>query len=98
MGTEVCRFLCRVFNALLTIHSEFTCVGNMANLSLNASAHNLTMPILAIFGSDDEVKYCQDAMIERFTGSKKVTRHEVQGGKHMPHVDYPEEYFSKLPR
>lgn len=73
--------------------SEFTMTGNAAKASLASAAPKITVPILVIYGSDDEANFCQDAMVKRFTGSKKVTRVEVQGAKHLPHLDLPDEYF-----
>jgi len=54
------------------------------------------VPVLVIWGSDDEVAGCQDAMVKRLTGSKKVTRVVIQGAKHLTHMDHPDEWLSKF--
>ena len=54
------------------------------------------MPILMIYGTEDELYGCQEQSASRLTGSKKVTRVEIEGARHITHVDYPEQYYGRM--
>ncbi|CAD6575129.1 MAG: hypothetical protein TREMPRED_001315 [Tremellales sp. Tagirdzhanova-0007] len=76
--------------------SEFKCTGNLASASLNSVVHKLAMPILVIYGTNDEIYASQDQMIKRWTGSRAVTRVVLEGARHLAHVDDPQVYYGAV--